>query len=341
MYRIRVKDAKRVISAINLCSVGDDDRVLSYLNRACERLLYMMKSVGTVFRYEVCVNDNCITWPRPIETIESVAINKMPGSLRNMWYETLGAGPGISAANSAGVCARGGDLIYQGEFCSFDNVAGTGRKLAVYVDNNENVAGDQHYINLQFFNSVAQWTRGTFNGEFIDGEKLALPGKGQYVYTTNFCMANGLVRVSKDITNGPVRLFEYNPVGGALKPLAYYDPDETVPVYRRDFIPGLSPNSSSTNGCTTCSVIVNAKARFIPASGDDDFLQISNIEAIRLACQAILFEENKDLKTAVGYWAMAKQLMNEQRQHHDGDGVEAPIQVVGSGMFSGAVESFI
>jgi hypothetical protein len=319
---------------LNLCA--DDSRVADYVNAGCERLLYRAKSVGTWQKYRVCVSSGCVTWPRQLETIEAVAVCNSPIKVRNEFFEFLDAGFGLISTDSCGL-----KLVDQGEACAFDDVVGTGHKLSIYCDETETTT---EKLIVQYYDSDGQWVR-TQNGDgdWIDGEELTLPAAGGYTDAALECAPNGLVRVIKPKTNGTVRLYQKTIVGGALKPLAYYEPSETVPVYRRSLIPSLSSASccGSQDGCETKAVTVIGKIRFIPVENDNDFLPISFAEAIRISVQAVAKERKDLLAEAVPYWQMANQLLMDQLQHYNGSGMVQPMRMVGAGSFGGGIPQLI
>lgn len=309
---LRYKDVKAACAKA-LGSCEDDAKLLDYVNRATERLLYKGKFKGTVQTFRFCVNsDSCIIWPREIETPEAVAVCKHPVAMRSEWYEfTEGVGQIDSDDN---LCNT---LIDRGEVPAFDEVVGEDKKLAVYSQLNEGVG---KYINLQFFDEFGQWVTSEFDGERIDGENIAIPHTaGTYNYTTNVCKPGGLVRVKKDVTIGQVHLYEYDTTTTDLRPLAYYQADEEVPLYRRSLIPDLNVNS-----CDQTQLTVAAKLRFIPARDDESFLMISHKEALRLAVRAIFLEEQGIWDEANINWAAAWQALNEQLSHYKGSG-EIPV----------------
>ena len=79
MNRLTLGPVKTTVARVlGICAAD----AIDYVNRAQERLLYPMKSVGTYGRYRVCVNEACITLPRELETVESVAICNTPGRVR-------------------------------------------------------------------------------------------------------------------------------------------------------------------------------------------------------------------------------------------------------------------
>lgn len=297
-----------------------DSRIVEYVNRASERLVEGLYAKGTIFRYRVCASDGCVVLPRQLETVEAFAICCTPGTVRGNWFEFIGAGPGIQGEDS---CSS--DLILQDEVASFDQVKGTGKKLAIYTTVNEASGG---YVILQFWDENGQWVRTQYSGQYIDGERLAIPTTaGTYAYTTNTCMADGFVAAIKSVTNSTIRLYEYNPTDGALKALAYYEHDEEVPRYRSALVPALKTVASEGDDCAKKTLTLQGKARFIPVRNDNDFLQIESVEAVRLACQAVKKEEENSIADADYYWRMAFSVLDRQLRHYQGSGAVQPIQI--------------
>lgn len=328
-----VKNASWVPRVLHLTNT--DARVVEYINRASERLLEGMKLKGAVVRYRVCVSESCLVLPRRIETVEAFAICNQPGTVRGGWWEFLGSGPGIASEDS---CFNN-TLIQGDEVAAFDQVKGTGKKLAIYNDVAEASGG---YVILRFYDSNAKWVRTLDGASWIDGEKLAIPTTaGQYVYTTSECMQDGFVEAIKTSTNGTIRLYEYKVSDGALKPLAYWEHDETIPAYRSILIPGMKNISAGGEECTKHAVTIKGKARFVPVSADNDILQIQSMEAVRLGCQAVAKEEKDMFDDAVKFWAMAFKVLDNQLAHFRGDGAHQPIQVHNRGITGPSVVNLV
>lgn len=325
MFTLRISDVHAAVAkAIGVCAgVNGLPDVLDYINRATERLLYEGKWKGTVQTFRVCVPAGaCMTWPREMETIEAIAMCDRPYPIRSEWYEFNENGPGPLTGCLCGT------LIDRGEAPAFDEVTGSNKKLAVFADRTE---GTGKFINLQFYDQYGQWVASTDNGKVIDGEKVAIPSTaGTYAYTTNVARAGGLIRVQKDITLGVVRLYSYDTTNGALKPLAYYQPDEEVPVYRRSLIPDLDNDS-----CDQHQVTVRSKLRFIPARIAESFAMIGHREAIRLACKAVKCEEDDHWDQAAANWGTALRLLNAQLQHYKGDGEITAIRFAPASIWGG------
>jgi len=315
---------------------ASDARVLGYVNRACERLLYEGKWRDTVVTYAICVNNGCLTWPREIDTIEAVVACDLPLIIRNEWFDFLDSGPGPAVENSTAPAAT---LIDRGQAIAFDDITTTGYKLAVWCDGNE-AAGAQ--ILIRYYDSNGNKVYSTVGGTLEEGEFLTLPPAGNYVYSSKEVLPNGWYFVKKPQTLRQVRVYAYKIAGGTTFPLAYYEPDEEVPVYRRSLIVGLSNQGTTTGGsCSSKSVIVRAKLRFIPAFNDNSVLPIPHVDAIRLAAQAIRKEENNMIADAAAYWQMANNCLDKQLHHTQGDGVVVPIKMVGGEVWGGGVVNYI
>lgn len=323
-----------IARVLNLCET-DTQRILDYTNRACQRLLEEGKWVGTMARYRVCVSNGCVTWPRQLETIEAFAICNTPMPIHSPWWEFLGNGTWLRDNECDAGWGCGTALIPRDETASFDNVIGTNKRLAVYCDATESATAN---IILQFYDNNAQWVRTKPGTDWIDGEKVTFGAAGTYVRTTKLCMANGYVRCIKPVTNGVVRLYEEEATTLVRRPLAYYEPDEVIPVYTRSQIPGLSVSDS--DDCQKKSVTVMAKKRFIPVAKDNDFLPISHPEAIRMAVQSIWKSENNMPAEASIYMnggidpvtrgriEGAIPVLQAQLRHYRGSGAITPIKMV-------------
>jgi len=335
-YRYRLLDAKQAVaSAINLNPNDTSGRLATIINRSCERLLYgdgkgSSKWQGTYGKYRICVSGtSCLTLPREIETVEAWALDHDPHQVRGEWYEFLELGPGLQGDSHR----AGWQLIDDGEVVSFDQPAGTGQKLAVYCDVTE--ASGASILVKYYREDTKEKQRTVVSSVNMEGEVITFAAAGNYVLSTQTVMAGGLYGVIKPATKGVVRLFAYDTVALTYRPLAVYEPDEQIPVYRQVRIPSLA--NLNKVGQTPHSVTVLAKFRFIPARVDNDFIQIPSLEAVRLGAQAILREESNDIQGAAQYWSLAFNLLNAQLAHFLGSGMVSPIRFVGADVFGGGI----
>lgn len=293
-----------------------DPRVVAAVNEAQERLITRGKWPGTYMRYRICTSDGCITWPRQIETIESMAICQTPGVVRNDWFEFEANSYGLSKSDSS----IGNQMVDRGFACAFADITGITSKVRVYCDVTESGSA---VINLRGYNEDGNWIRTYVSGAWIDGENVTLPAPGTPVLTSN--KFSSLVAVIKPVTNGPVRLYQYDTGTAAnVRAMAYYEPGETNPNYRRSLIPNLSNMSSCDNGTTTpCAnktITVMAKLQHLPLVNDSDFLLVSHLSGIKLMCMAIAKEERNLIGESQAYQKLAVQELEFQLQSHQGDG---------------------
>ncbi len=316
--KLIVQDIRSTIArAIGVCV--DDARVYDYINQACRRLLHKGLWAGSYGKFSVCTVDGCITWPRGIETIEAVADCCGTGSVRNMWYEFQETGPGL-----LGQCnpCLGNQLVDRGTVVSYRDMSGGNNSYIRAYPGDASDVGKT--MILQGYDQNGQWIRTQDGAQWIDGEKvtLALP----YIQTTKkFTALTGVIR---EATNTATRLYEFNQTVFAEIDLAVYDPDETLPQYRRSFWTGRKGD------CCSQTVTVIGKMRHINATSVNDYLIPPCADAIKLMVMAIRKEENDLLNEAVGYEAKAVQAVQEQTMQYMGDAVHT-IRMVGVGLNGG------
>lgn len=316
-----------VARAVGLCST--DPRVVDLVNEVQKRLVDMGKWLGTTARYRVCVNDACLVWPRQIDTIEAFAICRTPGLVKNGWYEFLGHGPGILKESSS----RGNLLIDRDPTCTYDFMDGTDKKVRVFSDVTEAASAQ---ILLQGYDQNGQWIRTLVNGSWIDGVYVDIETTG----AVSSVFVSNLTGVIKPATNGPVRLYEYAPATGVQRQIAFYENDETRPIYRASFVLGLEDMGACEDAtCEQKAVTVLAKLRALPVANDNDWLLLGNRAALKLMAMAIRKEENDNWAEAQAYEIKAVQLLEQELSSHIGDGPVVDIRVqtddwMGAGMIS-------
>lgn len=325
----------RIPDVLKLCP--SDSRLASYLNEAVSRLLPLGKWRGTMARYRICASSNCLTWPRQIETIEAFAICDQPISIRSHWYEYLDYGPGLSAG--CGCWCSGAALLDRGLAVSFDDIQGLDKKIRIYVDLPVD-AGKK--ILLQGYDENKNWVLSS-SGD-INGEEVTLV----HPYADTTKKFSALTGVQKALTKGFVRLYELNTVNGAQKPLAFYEPDELLPEYRRSFVPGLEdswsccPSSDCADpSCAQTRVTVMAKLKFIPVAAETDWLLIGNEAALKDMCQAVVKREQNLIGEALAYEASALSILNAELSNFHGDATVDPVRTINGHVTGGGVTSLI
>ena len=310
MNRLRLADVRTPLGRV-LNECASSARVRDLANEAHRRLVGKGKWVGTVARYRICTSsEGCFTWPRQIETIEGWQLCDSPGEIRNQWYEFSAEGPGLLTSEDNWWQL----LIDRGMTCTFDDINGTDKKIKVVADVTES-SGLR--ILIQGYDENANWIRTQSAGSWIDGEYVTISTTAQYT-TKYFTNITGII---KPVTNGPVRLWEYDTTNAIVtKALGYYENDETTPIYRSSIIPGLGNRTSCDNAtCDSKKITVIAKLRHIDTVNDNDWFLLGNLAAIKLMAMAILKEERNLIEEATVYEAKAIKELQDELNSYEGD----------------------
>lgn len=324
-----------IARVLNCCAT--DARVPLYANEAEERLLNRPdKPVGSFTRYEICVNNACLTWPRQVRSIEAFAICDHPGLIRNGWWEY-----GLNGLGILGDLDMAGDiLIDRGTACAFDDITAgaTDRKIRITTDIAE---GATKYIWLYGYDENSNWIRTQIGGVWYDGERVQLSTAP--TLTTHFFTV--LSRVIKDVTDGPVRLYEYNTTTAAVvRALAYYEPSETQPIYRRSFVPGITVRGTccgSTTECENKKITVMVRLQHVPVVAENDFFVIGNLPALKDMVQSIRAKEENRLADAAAFEASAIRELDGELAAYLGDGEVTGLRVDDREVYGAAVFNVI
>ena len=327
---------ERIAKHLNLCAT--DTRTTEYINEATRRLIESGKWKNTYGKFTICATEGCIAWPRQIETIERVAVNEAVGVVRNQWFEFVETGYGLlDNKDNVGV-----QILDRGESPTQSDMSGAGKKVRVYAFL-EADAGKT--ITIQGYDSNNNWVRTLKSGSgstavYQDGEVVTLIN-GYVDTTTTFKSITG---IQKDVTQGNVQLYELKDASApTLADLATYEPNETLPSYRRSLIPSLAGAGGCESGTDKkVAVTVIAKLRFIDAVNDNDVLLISDLYAIKNMALAIKLEENRDFGAAEQYRTLAFDSLQRQLANHLGDGVTPVVQMTNFNVHGGGgIESVI
>lgn len=326
----------------NKCGVRNAPQILELTNEAQERILNRPdKPVGSMVRFRICVGAfNCFAWPRQVRTIEAFAICRSPMPIRPEWFDFIGwpNGNGIPCETSCGSGLRD-----RGTACAFDDVLATTaapRRIAAIADQAADVGKK---IMLRYITSAGQKKYTSIGGVIQEGQELTLvapgpPFPGNAAVTSSDVATGGLYHVVKDVTDYPVRLYEYDPtpvVGPASqkKMLAQYEPSETVPIYRRSFVPGFTDMAAcadASDDCTTNKQITAlVKLQHVPVVVDNDPLVIGNLAALKLMVMAILREEQNRHDEAIVLEGKSRAEIDGELSSYLGDGMRSALKVEG------------
>lgn len=305
-----LKDIKNsaVPSVVNL---GPCDPAFTQLvNDAQYRLSEEGKWWGTYARMRMCVPKGCITWPREVKTVEGFNLCGWSIPIRNGWFEfqTYVRAPQPNQCRddcwTPNLLER--SLPPSCQYRDFD----TDSKIRLYP--NAADVGKRVLVQGKDPNGVEIRTVDTDTGAVVYGEyvELATP----FVETTNTFKAPLLSGVQKPLTSYNVIATAYSVDTSIETEIAIWEPSETNPSYRRNFLFGR-PRGCSTNyawnckdhgdGCrpadTVCADLsceVLYRREFIPALQDSDWLLISKIPALEREMVAIQQERRNEWQEA-------------------------------------------
>jgi hypothetical protein len=322
-------DLKNTNNPINrvagLCP-PNDSRFTSYIDEAVRKLMTRGDSAGTVVPIHVCVKRGCVTWPRYVESIRKINLCGSPVQVTNIysqyldrdimpcWYGWPGLYPWGSLGNSYNLNDKGfgSDLRYSavgipktGHYSTYSDPQNT-CFIRAYPQYAEDI-GKTVTIFGKDENGQPLQTKVTAS----DGTVTYKPG---HIITLASPYGSSSVqiqppigRVIKDETEGQVWLYAYDATNEWLEDLAIYEPTETNPWYERTFIGGSSPSGGS---CSTITVMALVKLRHIPLKHDTDLVTVSNVDALKMMLQSILFDEADDPDKADRYEAKAIRELN-------------------------------
>ncbi len=326
-------DSSGIARVLGICA--SDPRFVYYLNEAIRRLLTRGLFWGSYQKFSMCVNNGCLTFPRQFAAIEVIAVCNRPLKIRNEWFEFNSNGAGLYGSNAHRFGCGGMQMLDRGTACCFADIIGVNKKIKVYADVAEATGAK---ILLQGYDENGNWIRTQVAGEWVDGEYVLCSTTPQT--TTKFF--SSLTGVQKPITNGNIRLYEYDTDLTTQRAIAVYEPDETLPSYRRSFITGFGTGGCcNTGSCESKTVSVIAKMEFIPVRNDTDYLILGNIPAIKDEVQSIRKSENNLIQESAAYEAKAVFELNKELEHYLGHGIVQPIVFKNAGFASASVPNMI
>jgi len=345
MRTLILRDVRDTVArAMNSCK--DKQRVVDIVNQSQERLLNRPdKPVGSVVLFRICLGDsNCFTWPRPVRTIEAFAVCNTPGRIVDNLFEFIGYPNGSGLLDGSSLFS-GSLLADRGTACAFDDVSASStspRKIALIAGNLADVGKT---VTLRYIDSNGQKKYSSIDGVVQEGERLTLPAPPAYVYTSSNVATNGLYHLVKDVTEYPVLMYEVDSATLIqTKQLSAYEPSETVPIYRRSFIPGLE-NVNSCRGvsedCSTNKIVtVLVKLQHVPVVVDNDPLVIGNLAAFKLMAMAIMREDANRFDEAMVLEKKARAELDGELSSYLGDGAETKLKVQSRELFGCGHSSF-
>jgi hypothetical protein len=229
-----------------------------------------------------------VTMPRNVARAEAFAICDCPVQLNNQFFEYLRFGNGRLPKIFANECHRMLQVMSRNNAPGFQDLTNPPQFIVVYPTNPADL-GFRVLIQGRDPSGQTIFTQDNLaqvKGVFVT---LTLPSATAQVNGVNqpFSIITGY---QKDITKGPVQIFQMDPVTGAQVLLHTMQPSETTGWYRRYFFNALpfdcctamGPPSGCPAGVTPGQVQVTAIVKLdpIPVQYDTDYFTLQNLEAL-------------------------------------------------------------
>lgn len=301
-YKLTLQDARDSLalkSISGLCSGSEEFTAI--LNEAMRRLDRRGSFFDSEQLVRLCVYSGCITWPRYVGTVLGIRpCNCGPMEIRNNWYSIMG--PSTCAFR----CTH--TMHDAGTAPAYNEITGeTGKYLRAYITKLEDAGRKMTFFGIDPGNQPLQEK---INGVWQQGITLTL----QAPYIQSSQLVQRITSVTRETTQANVLVYEYEPAApNSMTDLALYEPGETNPRYRRSIIKNFCSLPSScpeTDGVRYRTIEALVKLQFIEVLNDRDFLPLDNLDAIKLAIQAIRLEEANQDDAAEIKWVKAIREMN-------------------------------
>jgi hypothetical protein len=302
----------RIKKIAGCCPDSDDFRELC--SDAVRQLLTRGNFFGSVQAIEACIYNECVVWPREVGTPLALNTCGQYVPLSNNWFRFVPVGPGGLQRDGWGwdgcnVCGNinGGD---NGIAVVFNNVpCGQGRYIRAYPSV---LADIGKTITIFGIDTNGQTIR-TKDADGIWQEGVTLTLAKPFVSTP--FQVREITRVLKEVTQGVVRLYQYDASADLLHDCAVYQPTEISPDYRTTKISNLNQfkqkcGSQVCNGLKSLRALV--KLQHVPIEVDSDLVLIDNIDALALAIQAAKQSDGYDSDGSEKLMARAVHELNLQ-----------------------------
>jgi len=318
----QVKDRlSRVCSTTGLPAT--DALVVEYINKATEELISKGDWPNVVDRWYIRFDQQTglLTLPHQFERLIAVTVDDCPKEIRSPWFEFCQYGPGVirdeEKDSQGNLRSRRVDWIHvaadRGEYpTQADIPIDDGPYHLLYF--NDQADDVDVSVTVQGTDPDGHPVRTQRNGVWQNGETVVFTaGTGSQVLTGSASFA-AITSIQKPVTNSFIKIVAANGAN-VQSPLATLEYNQTLPSYRRYFIPGLWRTQT---GVRDRIVLARCRRRFVPVSADTDTLMIGNVTAL----EAMIIAQQKAsigaIDEASAQVSRAVQLMKEDGIAHQG-----------------------
>lgn len=279
MQRLRLSDfqMRGGPEAIGQC-IGNVGAYLPDLNAAQERLLTDPAQpdegwfgLNSRLVFTVDQNNPNITLPRHAARLTALDICKRPVLIRNEWYEFLDFGSGLRPGSccESSLCENT-EVFTRTPVITPVDLEPPNKKIRVYVSDSNDI-GKRILIQGKDGNGATLYTQDGLTR--VDGKFLDFTSP----FATTLDEVTELTGIQKDVTSGPVQIFQVDTMTMVETLLLTMEPSEQTAYYQRYFINGLPLNCCASD---TIQVIGMVKLEYIPVRVSTDYLLIQSIPAL-------------------------------------------------------------
>lgn len=283
----------RLPQMIGLCQ-GDVAQIAQAVNEAQRRLI-TCKEVGdegwngtwAEMAFIMSRTSPYLTLPREVARIEAATVCSHPIPVQNQFFEYLQFGNGRLRTTSRQLRWPLTAAYSRNNAVSFVDLSNPPQNIQVFATDPADMDGT-HRVLIQGTDN---------NGSNIYSQDGLVRVSGQYVTLESPFVAfpvpvNSITGIQKDITNGPVQIFQVDPTTGESVLLLTMEPGETVASYRRYYFDSLPVNCCQNQvTATTVTVTAIAKLDLIPSVVDTDYLLLTSAEAIIEECASVRYSQ--------------------------------------------------
>lgn len=332
--RLRLLDVRlsRAAQTIGLCQ-GNLADTADAVNTAQRRLLYCKEAgedswYGTWAEMNFLVDSNnpVITTPREVARIAKMTVCKKPVQIRNMFYEYLTFGNGKMPKSPPWCDCRDFLQTYQRNTVpTFFDFSGPPQEIVVTFSDPADV-GKRVLLQGLDNNDVPIYSQDVLYR--VDGvyNTLAVPAAATTYPDGSTALFNSITGIQKDLTQGPIQIYQQDPTTGAKVLLSTMQASETVAGYRRYFLSPTPKNCCTvSNPSNALQISAIVKLELIPVQVDTDYCLIQNLEALIEEMQSARYStmdtaESKGLAAASHQNAV--RYLNGELGHYQG--IETP-----------------
>jgi hypothetical protein len=220
--------------------------------------------------------------------LEVINVCTYPVPVQNQFYEFLSFGNGRmpkSDRRCAGPEIR--EVYTRNNAVVFTEMTSAPQFISVYLTDAQDV-GKRILVQGLDADSSSIYSQDNMNQ--VAGVFLTLNSPSVMTAMT----LSALTGLQKDITVGPVRVFQHDPNTGEEELLLTMEPGEMTASYRRYYLGNLPCGCCRAPGTSDESLVqvtAIAKLEPIPVSVDTDYLLLQNKEAIIAECQSVRYDE--------------------------------------------------